>query len=176
MTYSEKVKFILDYVIFLGVQSNENGLLRYHYELSKDEVVDVIPIQDLMKFSMYGEELASMHIDASEFDETQRSAIDIFYENILSKLPQPTDIPDNMADKVREATEDSHKEWIGITIVREKDMGKGLTYKVTQVQSTGTCMFEVKGYITKSLYVIRFGTGQFFDISEPIYERLFNKQ
>ena len=175
MTYSDKVKFILDYAIFLGVQVSKEPV-RYQYELSKDEMVKIEPLEDTMCFSMYGDELASIHLDASNFDDNQQSTIDIFYENILSKLPPETSIPDGMDEKVREATEDAHKEWAGMTIIRDKDMGHGLTYKITMIPITGTFLFEMSGFVTKSLYIIRFSTGQFFDISDPIYERLFNKQ
>ena len=175
MTYSEKVKFILDYVILFGVQSNDDGLLKYHYELSKNEIINVDIKDETIEFFMFNDKLDSIRFSASQFSDNQEAVIEIFYDNCLSKLSESITIPDDMADKVRNATEEAHKEWDGVCIIREKTIN-GVTQRVVQIPITGTCLLEMAGYITKSYYLIRFCTGEFFDLSDPIYERLFNKK
>lgn len=172
MTYSNKLKFIIDYVIVFGTY---DGSSEYHYELSKDEKIVVDHKAETVSFYMFNEELAQAHFTASQFTEDQESVIGIFADNCLSRLPESTTIPDNMSDKIKEATTEAHKDWSGVCIVRDKNNGSGVTYTVTQIPVTGTCLFVVSGYVTKSSYLIRFCTGEFYDLSDPIYERLFNR-
>lgn len=173
ITYSDKVKFILDYVIFFGKFDKEQT--KYHYEFSKDEIVDVYYEEELVKFFMYNDELAAINWTASNFDITQESVLDVFYENIILRLGESSVIPTEMSETIREASLDAHKEWNGLMIIREKDKGTGVKYKIHQIPTTGTVFFLITGYVTKSLYFLRFSTGEFYDLSDPVYERLYNR-
>lgn len=172
-TYSDKIKFVLDYVIIFGTYNEE--VSEYNYELSRDEHITVKHSTEEIAFFMFEEELARVHYSASQFNESEESVIDIFSDNLIGRLPKVSAIPDNVADKIREATMDAQKDWDGITVIREKDNGLGAVNRLVQINPTGSCLYTITGYINKNAYFIRFCTGDFYDLSDPVYERLFNK-
>lgn len=172
-SYSDKVKFILDYVIIFGSLNEENQ--SYHYELSKDEKIDVNYLEETVSFIMFGEIIDTVNHSASVFTESQMEAIDLFYDNVSSKLGESQSIPEELSDLVREATLDAHKDWEGVTVVRDKQKEMGRHLRMRQIPITGSCFLSVKGYMEKHLYIIRFCTGEFYDVSDPSYERLFNR-
>lgn len=172
-SYSDKVKFILDYVIIFGSLNQESQ--SYHYELSSDEKMDVNYCDETVTFFMFGETMDTVNHTASVFTESQQETIDLFYDNIIIRLGESQAIPEELSDLVREATLDAHKDWEGVTIVREKNKEMGRHLKMRQIPITGTCFLSVTGYMEKHLYIIRFCTGEFYDVSDPSYERLFNR-
>lgn len=173
-TYSDKVKFILDYVIIFGVLNEESK--KYHYELSKDEKLCVDYVEESVIFYMFDEVMGTAKSSASIFTSECNEAIDLFYDSLIGLLGESKTIPEEFSDLVREATLEAYKSWDGATVIREKEKDMGRYLKMKQIPITNSCFLEVKDSVGKHLYFIRFCTSEFYDVSDQSYEHLFNKE
>lgn len=164
MTYPDKVKFLLDYVIFFGSLKQESQ--SYHYELSSDESMFSNYKDETVTLIMFGDGMATFNINATMFTELQMEAIDLFYDNVISRIGNSQMIPEELSNLVHDATLEAQKEWDGAIVIRKKNQDDGRSFTLRQISVTGSCHLVVSDEDGSHSYVIRFCAGEFYDVTE----------